>query len=394
MAGVPHHALDRYCRLLVEKGYAIALCDQVEDPATAQGLVRREVTRVLTPGTVLDEGMLSARHNNFLAAVVLAADHWGLAYADISTGEFLTTQASSLEQLTQELMRLQPSEILYPTSAPDLQGLLRPGEKRDHLPECLPAQFCYTLRSPAAFALAEAQQRLLATFRVRSLEGLGCQHLPLAARAAGGLLEYLEEDFYVQALAKSGLIPSGAPMNAIMQIKKHESAHVALLKTALGAAANPRPRSFDFGPAFDNYPTFLAYAQALEDTGVRAYKGKAGEIKEAGNPNDYLTVALQIHSVEARHAAHIRTMRRGAAAGGVMQAGWITNAEANGSPAAVYGPGTPATTFPSEGNTTQGGLNLISALGTSYTVAEVSEAFDEALDEATVRAIAGPFIRA
>lgn len=193
MAGVPHHALDRYCRLLVEKGYAIALCDQVEDPATAQGLVRREVTRVLTPGTVLDEGMLSARHNNFLAAVVLAADHWGLAYADISTGEFLTTQASSLEQLTQELMRLQPSEILYPTSAPDLQGLLRPGEKRDHLPECLPAQFCYTLRSPAAFALAEAQQRLLATFRVRSLEGLGCQHLPLAARAAGGLLEYLEE---------------------------------------------------------------------------------------------------------------------------------------------------------------------------------------------------------
>jgi len=193
MAGVPHHALDRYCRLLVEKGYAIALCDQVEDPATAQGLVRREVTRVLTPGTVLDEGMLSARHNNFLAAVVLAGDHWGLAYADISTGEFLTTQASHLEQLTQELMRLQPSEILYPTPVPDLQRLQRPGEKRDHLPECLPTQFCYTLRSPAAFALAEAQQRLLSTFRVRSLEGLGCQHLPLAVRAAGGLLEYLEE---------------------------------------------------------------------------------------------------------------------------------------------------------------------------------------------------------
>ncbi|MDO1451106.1 ferritin-like domain-containing protein [Rhodocytophaga aerolata] len=206
------------------------------------------------------------------------------------------------------------------------------------------------------------------------------------------LLEYLEEDFYLQALAKPGLIPTGAPMNAIMQIKKHESAHVALLKGALGGAANPRPSSFNFGAAFDNYPTFLAFAQALEDTGVRAYKGKAGEIKEAGNPNDYLTVALQIHSVEARHAAHIRMMRRGAAGGGIMQAGWISNAEANGAPQVVYGPGNPATTFPSEGNTTQAGLNLVTALGTTYTAAEVSEAFDEALDEATVRSIAGPFI--
>lgn len=206
------------------------------------------------------------------------------------------------------------------------------------------------------------------------------------------LLEYLEEDFYAQALAKPGLIPSGAPMSAIMQIKKHESAHVALLKSALGDAANPRPSSFDFGPAFDNYPTFLAYAQALEDTGVRAYKGKAGEIKEAGNPNDYLTVALQIHSVEARHAAHIRTMRRGATAGSIMQSGWITGAEANGAPEAVYGAGNPATIFPAESNTMQAGLNLTTALGTTYTAAEVSEAFDEALDEATVRAIAGQFI--
>ncbi len=207
------------------------------------------------------------------------------------------------------------------------------------------------------------------------------------------LLEYLEEDFYAQALAKTGLIPVGAPTNAIMQIKKHESAHVALLQSALGSAANPRPRTFDFGGAFDNYPTFLAYAQALEDTGVRAYKGKAGEIKEAGNPNDYLTVALQIHSVEARHAAHIRTMRRAAAGGGIVQAGWVTGAEANGAPAAVYGPGNPAATFPAESNTMQGGLDLVSALGTAYTAAEVSEAFDEALDEATVRAIAGPFVR-
>jgi DNA mismatch repair protein MutS len=193
LAGIPHHALDRYCALLVEKGYAIAVCDQIEDPADAQGrLVQREITRVITPGTVLEEGMLNARRNNFLAAVVIAGNHWGLAYADVSTGEFLTTQASDLEQLTQELMRLQPAEVLVPTNAPDLISLLRPGERSEHLPACLPPQFCYTLRSQAPFVLAEARYRLLQRFRLRSLEGMGCEQLPLAVRAAGGLLEYLE----------------------------------------------------------------------------------------------------------------------------------------------------------------------------------------------------------
>lgn len=196
MTGVPHHALDRYAAQLVEKGYALAICDQVEDAAEAEGkLVRREVTRVLTPGTLLDEGMLSARRNNFLAAVVIAGNHWGLAYADISTGEFLTTQFSELELLTQELMRLQPSEVLVPTNAPDLGVLLRPGEASEHLPSCLPTSFCYALRSQTPFSQAEARQRLLQKFKVRSLEGLGCEHLPLAVRAAGGLLEYLEENF-------------------------------------------------------------------------------------------------------------------------------------------------------------------------------------------------------
>jgi DNA mismatch repair protein MutS len=194
LAGIPHHALDRYCALLVERGYAIAVCDQVEEAADAQGrLVQREVTRVVTPGTVLEEGMLNARRNNFLAAVVMAGVHWGLAYADVSTGEFLTTQSQNLEQLTQELMRLQPSEVLVPTNAPDLGGLLRPGQKSEQLPDCLPSQFCYTLRSQTPFSPAVARQRLLDQFQVRSLEGMGCEHLPLAVRAAGGLLDYLDD---------------------------------------------------------------------------------------------------------------------------------------------------------------------------------------------------------
>ncbi|PMB44185.1 DNA mismatch repair protein MutS [Fischerella thermalis CCMEE 5330] len=194
MSGVPHHAWERHATLLVEKGYAVVICDQVEDAAEAVGrLVRREVTRILTPGTLLEEGMLKASRNNYLAAVVIAGEHWGLAYADISTGEFLTTQGSSSEHLTQELMRLQPAEVLVPTNAPDLGSLLRPGEKSDYLPECLPPAFCYALRSQLPFSAGEARSRLLQKFKVRSLEGLGCEHLPLAVRAAGGLLEYLED---------------------------------------------------------------------------------------------------------------------------------------------------------------------------------------------------------
>ncbi|WP_414528128.1 DNA mismatch repair protein MutS [Nodularia chucula] len=193
MTGVPHHAWERYTTQLVEKGYAVVICDQVEDSSEAVGLVKREVTRILTPGTLLEEGMLKSSRNNYLAAVVIAVNHWGLAYADISTGEFLTTQGSNLEHLTQELMRLQPSEVLVPTNAPDLGTLLRPGETSPHLPQCLPPSFCYSLRSQLPFSQGEARSTLLQKFKVRSLEGLGCDHLPLAVRAAGGLLEYVED---------------------------------------------------------------------------------------------------------------------------------------------------------------------------------------------------------
>ena len=193
MTGVPHHAWERYTTQLVEKGYAVVICDQVEDSADAIGLVKREVTRILTPGTLLEEGMLKASRNNYIAAVVIAVNYWGLAYADISTGEFLTSQGGNLEYLTQELMRLQPAEVLFPTNAPDLGSLLRPGETSPSLPPCLPPSFCYSLRSQVPFSQAEARSKLLQKFKMRSLEGLGCEHLPLAVRAAGGLLDYIED---------------------------------------------------------------------------------------------------------------------------------------------------------------------------------------------------------
>ena len=196
MTGVPHHALERYSTMLVEKGYAVAICDQVEDAkeaAAERRIVRREIQKLLTPGTLTDDGMLQARQNNFLAAVVVAGEHWGLAYADISTGEFFTVQSSELSSLTLELLRLQPSEVLIPANAPDLSGLLRPGEKSEYLADYLPDSFCYSLRSQQPFTLVEASQRLKDTFGMSSLEGMGCANVPLGVRAAGGLLEYVED---------------------------------------------------------------------------------------------------------------------------------------------------------------------------------------------------------
>ncbi|MGC9525284.1 MAG: DNA mismatch repair protein MutS [Limnospira sp.] len=196
MTGVPFEHVYRYSNMLLEKGYAVVICDQVEDAAIAakeRRQVRREITRILTPGTLTDDEMLRGRQNNYLAAAVIAGEHWGLAYADISTGEFLATQSKNLEHLTQELMRLQPSEVLFPTNAPDLGRMLRRGETSQSLPECLPECFCYSLRSQLPFTLGEAKSRILEEFQLRSLEGVGCEHLPLAVRAAGGLLEYLEE---------------------------------------------------------------------------------------------------------------------------------------------------------------------------------------------------------
>ncbi|MEX0269075.1 DNA mismatch repair protein MutS [Leptolyngbyaceae cyanobacterium UHCC 1019] len=234
LAGIPHHALDRYCTQLVEKGFSVAVCDQTEDAAEAQGrLVQREVTRVITPGTVLEEGMLNARHNNFLVAIVIAGNHWGLAYADVSTGEFLTTQSEALDQLTQELLRLQPAEVLVPTNAPDLGSLLRPGERSEQLPDCFPPQFCYTLRSQSSFVLSEARYRLLQRFKLRSLEGVGCDHLPLAVRAAGGLLEYLQSTSERGFTRTHDIQEPDSPQNSKLKTQNLKLAHASLYQVPL-----------------------------------------------------------------------------------------------------------------------------------------------------------------
>jgi len=204
-------------------------------------------------------------------------------------------------------------------------------------------------------------------------------------------LEYLEYYFYQQGVATSGLIPSGAPTGAITTIRDHELAHVNLLKGALtGLGVTPvafTAANFDytaggtFGTVFTNYPTFLAVAQAFEDTGVRAYKGQAGNLMSAPS---VLQTALQIHSVEARHASHIRQMRKAPAGGGVTALKpWITGANDSGVPQV-------APVYNGEDNIVQGGVTITS-LGVSVSAA--TECFDEPLTMAEVNAIASLFIK-
>jgi hypothetical protein len=190
-------------------------------------------------------------------------------------------------------------------------------------------------------------------------------------------LEYLESTFYTMGLAASNLIPS-TDKAIFMQISKHETDHVNTLTSTINSLQGtpvPKP-NFDFtaggsfSDVFTNYQTFLALSNAFEDTGVRAYKGQAPALLGAGA---VLTAALDIHSVEARHASEVRRLR------GLK--GWISNADANGDPAAIYA---------GEDNTTQLTINVTSI--TSAPAVSVTEAFDEPLTMQQVMAIASPFI--
>ncbi|NVO83327.1 ferritin-like domain-containing protein [Hymenobacter terrestris] len=187
-------------------------------------------------------------------------------------------------------------------------------------------------------------------------------------------LELLEEDFYKKMTA-AGRVPAGAAAGAIATILKHETAHVKLLSDTIRALNGTPVTNVKFKTsAFPaDYPTQLVVAQALEDTGVRAYKGQAGNLlgKMAGTTS-LLQVALQIHSVEARHAAHIRGMR--------MQPAWIPASDSN-LPAPL---GPVYTGAIREDNVIQSNVNITSQLGTPYSANDAAASFDEILTMAEV----------
>lgn len=184
MAGLPHHAADRYCGELIRRGFSVALCDQLETTPSKGNLLRRGITRVLTPGTVIEEGMLSAKRNNWLCALMLQGSHWGLAIADVSTGEFLVNQQQGSAMLNQALLQLNAAELVLP-----VEPGTDPGRRPTWCPQAL--QITPSPRSP--FEAPQARALLRQRFNLRHLEGLGFAELPLAERAAGGLLAYLAE---------------------------------------------------------------------------------------------------------------------------------------------------------------------------------------------------------
>lgn len=189
MCGVPVKAADNYIAKLIESGCKVAVCEQVEDAATAKGLVKREVVRVITPGMILNEALLDKSSNNFLLALFKYKDAAAIAYLDISTGTFKTCQIDTVNskfpgQLIDEALKIDPKEILLPA-----------GFKDD--PAYRPIRNIFSGRQityldKTDFSHEEAKERLIQKFKTRSLEGFGAEHLKASTCAAGAILSYVE----------------------------------------------------------------------------------------------------------------------------------------------------------------------------------------------------------
>jgi len=225
LAGIPYHALDGYLAKMIQKGYKVAICEQVEDPKKAKGIVKREVIRVVTPGTVVEDTLLQEKTNNFLMSLVIRKDGYGLSFIDISTGEFLASEITGSdadEKLLGEVNRFSPAECLVPESVfrdiqksssatkhpprhPPQEDYGGDGEAADEgegdeqrarrrrivkkLKELYPV-FLSSFKD-SAFYRENAHDTLRGHFRVINLEGMGLEHKALAISAAGGLLSYL-----------------------------------------------------------------------------------------------------------------------------------------------------------------------------------------------------------
>jgi DNA mismatch repair protein MutS len=186
MCGVPYHALDTYLPRLVKKGYRVAICEQVEDPRKAKGVVRREVVRVCSPGTLLDSSHLEAREPAFLLSLAPAGECLGVSLIDLSTGEFSAAEyagADRWQALNDELAVLRPREIVVPADV-SLAG---------HLPEIARGPLPVTTVEPWHFEIDAARRTLLEQLRTRGLEGFGLAGRDAAVRAAGGLVHYLRD---------------------------------------------------------------------------------------------------------------------------------------------------------------------------------------------------------
>ncbi len=199
MCGVPHHAVDAYLNKLVSKGYKVAICEQVEDPKLAKGIVKREVIRIVTPGTNLNTQALDETRNNYLMCIVYMADRYGISVADITTGEYLVTELDSERRLLDEINKFSPSEIIcndsFYMSGIDIEDM------KDRLGITV-----FSLDS-WYFDDSMCSRVLMEHFHVSALEGLGISDYSCGVIAAGALLKYLMETQKTAISNLTGLTP-------------------------------------------------------------------------------------------------------------------------------------------------------------------------------------------
>ena len=185
MCGVPARAVQGYIARMIESGYKVAICDQIEDPSVAKGLVKRDVVRVITPGMILEDEFLDNKSNNFLLALSRKDQTTGLAYLDISTGMFRVAESQDMGVIEDESLRISPSEILLPESAKEDSALLPILQSF--------AQHLITYFDDKAFDYRSGRNRLTEQFNTISLEGFGCENLVAGVGAAGAILYYVQE---------------------------------------------------------------------------------------------------------------------------------------------------------------------------------------------------------
>jgi len=185
MCGVPYRAVSGYIARMIDHGYKVAVCDQIEDPALAKGLVKRDVVRVITPGMIIDDEFLDKRSNNFVLAVARQGDSFGLAFLDISTGDFRLAESDDLTAIVEESLRISPREILLSKSS----------ENDPQLASIRSALFdrSVTYLEDGAFEYKRCYNRLTEQFKTISLEAFGCEELFAGVRAAGALVYYVGE---------------------------------------------------------------------------------------------------------------------------------------------------------------------------------------------------------
>ncbi|HCE44746.1 MAG TPA: DNA mismatch repair protein MutS [Lentisphaeria bacterium] len=187
MCGMPYHAIENYLPRLLEAGVKVAIAEQMEDPRFAKGIVKRKITRVITPGTVTDSCILSPDKNNFLAALSFIKGTYGLASLDISTGDFRTTEFSKPEELETELHRLHAAECLLPES------LFNEWKEKNSQPR-VSGNIMWTPLDDWIFATDTATELLKRHFKVASLDGFGCRTMKTGVSAAGAILHYVREN--------------------------------------------------------------------------------------------------------------------------------------------------------------------------------------------------------